>query len=276
MNANVNAMITSAIWSPDGKRMAYSTMYNARADSTTTVYLRDLLSGEERKLGEFPLIPRKMSWTPDGKAILMPQLTGNSSSVWRYWIDEDRREELAPAEAGDRSAKAFPKLARDGRTLYYLDGPPSLSNCKLIRRDLATGNAKPIATLNVTYDLAPDGEELVIPLLDATSKRMTIQIISNNGQPVRELVQLGPDERVMSLAWAPDGKWIYYGLGTAAGVEIHRVAASGGGIAFTGLRTSSWPDLVVHPNGDQVAFSDTTGSELWKVDGLGSILAKLR
>jgi Tol biopolymer transport system component len=215
-----------------------------------------------------------MSWAPDGKAIIMPQLVDNGSAVYRYWIDDGRSELLVPAKAGEHRAKAYPKLSRDGRILYYLDTRPSLAASKLMRYDLVSGRGSPIATVNQTYDLAPDGDHLVIPLLDAASKRMTIQVITSDGQPVRELVRLGPDERVMSLAWAPDGKWIYFGRGTEAGVEIHRVAATGGATTFTGLRTSTWPDLVVHPDGNQVAFLDTSGTELWRVEGLSPILAR--
>jgi Tol biopolymer transport system component len=275
VNANVNAWVSNAIWSPDGKRMVYSTMRPEAGDRVTELYLRETDSGVERKLGSFPLIPRKMSWAPDGKAIIMPQIVDNGSAVLRYWIEDGRSELLVPAKAGEHYAKAFPKLSRDGRTLYYMEGPPSMAQSKLIRYDLGVGRGVSIATVSYPYDLAPDGDHLVIPLLDTASKRMTIQVIMSDGQPVRELVRLRPDERVMSLAWAPDGKWIYFGRGTDAGVEIHRVAANGGVTTFTGLRTSTWPELVVHPSGNQIALTDSSGTELWRVDGLLPILARL-
>ena len=46
--------------------------------------------------------------------------------------------------------------------------------------------------------------------LDKTSNQVTIRVIDGEGQPVRELVRLGPGEDLTSLAWAPDGKWLYF------------------------------------------------------------------
>jgi len=209
VNANVNASVANAIWSPEGKRMVYLTMRpEATGDKVTELYLRETGSRVERKLGSFPLIPRKMSWSPDGKAIIMPRIVDNGSAVYRYWIDDGRSELLVPAKSGEHYAKAFPKLSPDGRTVYYLEGAASLAQSKLIRYDLAAGRGIPIATISSPFDLAPDGDHLVLSSLDPASKRMTVQVITSDGQPVRELVRLGPDERVMSLAWAPDGKWI--------------------------------------------------------------------
>src|SRR5262249_33711640 len=61
VNANVNAWVTNAIWSPDGKRMVYSTMRPEAGDRVTELYLREKDSGVERKLGSLSLVPRKMS-----------------------------------------------------------------------------------------------------------------------------------------------------------------------------------------------------------------------
>ena len=159
----------------------------------------------------------------------MPHFSGPSaSSLFRYWLSDGRKEQLVAAKPQDPVAKAYPKLAADGQTLFYLEGPPSLTGSKLIRYDLASRMAKSIATVNHTYDLAPDGSQLVIPFFDSSAKVMIVRVIDKDGQPVRQLVRLQPEERVTSLAWSPDGKWIYFARGTRMGVEIHRVPATEG------------------------------------------------
>jgi hypothetical protein len=189
--------------------------------------------------------------------------------VIRYWPDDGQTEEVVPARPGEHIAKAVPKLAPNGRTLYYLEGPASMIGGKLVRYDLTAGSATSIATVNHTYDLAPDGEHLAVPHLDPMSKQMIIRIIKPDGQMVRELVRLGPDQRVTSLAWAPDGKWIYFTRALGERYTIDRVPASGGPLVSTGIRvTNPWTDLVAHPSGTRLAFLAAAGSELWSVDGI--------
>jgi hypothetical protein len=88
VNARLNAEILSATWSPDGARM----VYGARRDpSTEDVYIRDERTGEEHKLATFPLIPRNMNWTADGRALIMPQFApAGGSAVFRYSLADGK------------------------------------------------------------------------------------------------------------------------------------------------------------------------------------------
>jgi Tol biopolymer transport system component len=272
VNARLNAQILSATWSPDGARMVYGARRNP---SSEDVYIRDERTAEEHKLGTFPLIPRKMNWTPDGKALIMPQFArGGGSAVFRYSLADGKMDELIPAKDREPIAKAHPKLSADGRTVFYLEGSPAFS--RLIRYDLPSGTAVPIATADSTYDLSPDSEQLVIPFVDTTSKTAGLRIINRNGQPVRDVVRLKPDERIAVVAWSPDGQWIYFGRGSDRAIEIDRVSVTGGNPTSTGLRTSGFPDLAVHPSGKQLIYMDRAPSELWRVDGIEGALARVQ
>ena len=88
---------------------------------------------------------------------------------------------------------------------------------KLIRYDLGSGAGTTIAIVNHVYDLAPDGEHLVIPFFDASAKAMTLRVITKDGHNVRELVRLRPDERVSSSR----------GLPMASGSTSHEAQQSG-------------------------------------------------
>ena len=123
----------------------------------------------------------------------------------RYWLADGRAEQLVPAKLEEGFVKAYPRLSADGQTLFYAEGSVSGAGAKLIRHDLTSGKAVPYRHLSQAYDLAPDGKHLVIPFFDGASKIPTIRIITKDGQPVRDLVRLKPEERVRGLTWSPDG-----------------------------------------------------------------------
>jgi Tol biopolymer transport system component len=275
VNTRLNAQTIRAVWSPDGTRMVYSALRDRSQEKPMELYVRDERTGDERMLGAFPMIPRSFSWTTDGKSLIMPVLSEAGSSVFRYWLDDERMEELIPAKDGEPVAKAHPRLSPDGRTVYYLEGPPSGMGSKLIRYDLASRSVTAIANANQIYDLSPDGELLALSALDPVSNIATIRIITKGGQPLRDVIRLTPQERIIGMTWSPDGKWIYFGRGSHGGVEIHRVSPAGGNSVFTGLRTGAMTDIVLHPSGTKIAYFDRGGSDLWRVDGIDEALAKL-
>ena len=184
-------------------------------------------------------------------------------------------EELIPAKEGEPPIKSHPKLSRDGRTVYYLEGSYTLMGSSLIRYDLASRSATAIAAVNHYYDLDPDGEMLAISGIDPASKGATLRIITKDGQPLRDVIRLNPQERIFGITWSPDRKWIYFGRGSRLGVEIHRVSVAGGDSTFTGLRSGAMTDIVLHPNGTKIAYFDRSGSDLWRVDGIDELLARL-
>ena len=275
VNARLDARTISAIWSPDGSQMVYSALRDPAQEKPMELYVRDERTGGERKLGAFPMIPRSISWTRDGKALIMPLQSGAGSGVFRYWLDDGRMDELIPAKDGEPVAKAHPRLSPDGRSIYYLEGSPSLTGSKLIRYDLASRSATAIAIVNHSYDLAPGGEMLAISGADPASKVETIRMITKDGQAVRDVVRLKPEERIVGMTWSSDGKWIYFGRQSQGGIEIHRVSPAGGSSVSTGVRTRALTDIAVHPSGTKIAYFDRAGSDLWRVDGIVEALAKL-
>ena len=145
--------------------------------------------------------------------------------MFRYWLDDGRMEELIPAKDGEPwYSKRHPKLSPDGRTVYYLEGSLSGTGSKLIRYDLTSQSATALATENQIYDLSPDGQLLAVSALDPTSKIELLRIITKDGQLLRDVIRLKPEERILGMAWSSDSKWIYFGRARKEGVEIHRVS----------------------------------------------------
>jgi Tol biopolymer transport system component len=276
----VNGLLFNPAWSPDGKRLVYLVQRqpgegntpNAGAQNPIEIHVREEATGESRRLGTIPAVARTLTWTRDGKALVFPQRTNRGSALMRYWVEDGRTEELIPAAAGETLFKGSPKLSPDGKTLYYMETSPTGRDAQVIRYDLSSGHRNQIAVVTRHWDLAPGGQQLVVRALDKTSNQVTIRVINGDGQPVRELVRLGPDEDLTSLAWAPNGKWIYFTREVAGSYSTHRVPANGGPSVFTGLRTPV-TDLVVHPDGGQIAFTSMTAMQLWRVDGLDALAA---
>lgn len=275
VNARLNANTIHAIWSPNGDEIIYSALRDRSQDRPMELYRRDERTGEERSLGAFPMLSRTPSWTSDGKALILPVVSAAGSGMFRYWLDDGRMEELIPAKDGERVLRGYPKLSPDGRTLYYLEGSPFSTGSKVIRYDLTSRSGTVLATVNPIYDLSPDGQLLAVSVLDPSSKLEILRIITKDGQVLRDVIRLNPEERILGMAWSSDGKWIYFGRGSRLGVEIHRVSVAGGDSTFTGLRTGALTDIFLHPNGTKIAYFDRSGSDLWRVDGIDELLAKL-
>jgi phosphoserine phosphatase RsbU/P len=199
LNSRVNATVRNLAWSPDGSQLVYSVVRDRPDQKPVSLHLRDERTGEERKLGSFDGIARIMTWTPDGQGLLLPQSGG---TVNKYWLADGRIEQLVSANSDVRSWRAYPKLTADGQTLYYTEGSVSGVGAKLIRHDLRSGKAVTIATVTHSFDLAPDGKQLAIPSVDVASKTPTLRIITTDGQPVRDLVRLKPEERIGGLTWS--------------------------------------------------------------------------
>jgi Tol biopolymer transport system component len=275
-NVRRNARILSAVWSPDGNQLVYNAVRgDFGLEKPMELYLHDERTGEERTLGTFPMIPQSVSWTRDAKALVMPVVSKAGTGVFRYWLDEGRMEELVPARDGEPVARALPKLSADGRTVYYLEGSPSLNGSKLVRYDLTSRTATTIATVNRAYDVASNGEMLAISSPDPSSRTETLRILSKDGQVLRDLVRLKPEERIVALTWSSDGKWIYFGLLSKGGADIRRISPAGGNSVPTGLRIGYLMHMAVHPSGAKITYFHRSAGELWRVDGISEALAKL-
>jgi hypothetical protein len=221
------------------------------------------------------MIPLSVSWTHDAKALMMPVVSKAGTGVFRYWLDDGRMEELVPARGGEPVARVLARLSADGRTVYYLEGSPSRNGSKLIRYDLASRTAMTIATANRVYDLASSGEMLAIAAPDPSTTTETLRIVSRDGQVLRDLVRLKPDERIVALTWSFDDKWIYYGVLSKGGADIRRISSAGGNSVSTGLRIGYLMHMAVHPSGAKIAYFHRSPGELWRVDGISEALAKL-
>jgi Tol biopolymer transport system component len=114
INAPSQYMTVSPTWSPNGRFLCYQLMEPDRPDQLTPpdsiVMVRDLSNGQEREIGRFPPIGRRISWTADSKSLVLPTTTTAGRNVLRVDVGSGKSEALIPAALTDsRSNYAYPR-----------------------------------------------------------------------------------------------------------------------------------------------------------------------
>ena len=97
--------------------------------------------------------------------------------------------------------------------------------------------------------------------------------VPTDGGPARELAKLkypASFQRYGGQAWSPDDRFVYFLKRNDAKApdEMFRVAAAGGQIESTGLKTMDLRDIDIAPDGRRVAFSigAIDKPELWTLE----------
>jgi Tol biopolymer transport system component len=145
-------------------------------------------------------------------------------------------------------------------------------------RDLDTGEEKELCHVwGIGFALSPNGEQV------ALCSRNVLQVMLAGGGKPRELLKLSPSECFscwMGPAWMPDGRHIIFGrvksldpddpeAATNQGVELWRIPIDGGESQKLGLSMAGGHRFSVHPDGRQIAFTqseDHPRSGIWAME----------
>src|SRR5262249_14245447 len=132
---------------------------------------------------------------------------------------------------------------------------------------------RPLATVRFLFALSPDGSEFVAPVPDKNT--MILRVLGPNGETRRDLITIAAPEELTSVGWSSDGRDVFFAK-TIGGQQTGflRVPASGGTPVQLAVHESRYPDLSVHPNGSELAFSgERSDLEIWRLEGLSQALA---
>jgi Tol biopolymer transport system component len=246
-------------FSHDGNYMAYISKrgflpWQAGWGQESMIIL-DLRSGEEREL--IPQLrtlidgPRgQPQWSPDGREILI-----NGRNKWgilgQYIVDVTNGKITQSFVRGsDHSFE--PVWSKDGEKLFfYKSGIPD--NFGVYSLERATGETTKLCAEKGISELAlhPDGNTL------AVATREAIKLLSITDGKIRELIKAQVGSLRGTIAWAPDGNWLYFGKWNKEKKvsELWRVSANGSNVKDLGISFPQLSFISVHPDGKRLAFT---------------------
>ena len=212
----VTGLVQGARWSPDGRRISFSTD-DGRSTCRVTAWIVTVRTRELRKLADCAGAP---AWAPDSRRVayvtrdgelrLANAKTGGSAVVARgAW----------GAGAGASDLASLVAWSPGGLRIAYIGGTPSKLHIVRLRdrKDIA------VAPATDTPSWSPDGRRL------AFVHAGRLAVIHRDGTHFRVLDR-GVDSRVP--AWSPKGGWIayvrYVRRRGSTGAEVHVIAPTGG------------------------------------------------
>ena len=221
--------------SPDGKHIAFV----RRERERSKLYVRDLASGEERKVydaldqdvqetwavtGVYP----NMAWTPDARSIV-------------FWAGGKIRQ----VNADGSSATVIPFHVADTRGV--MDAPHPVIDVAPER--FSTHMAR-------FAEVSPDGRQIVFETLGK------LWIKPMGGGAARRLTR-GGEERELFPTWSRDGRQIAFVAWTDAGLGRVRVIGAGGGAARDATtQPGHYARPRFSPDGRTIVFERGAGSPL--------------
>jgi len=265
-------------WSPDGKRLVYSTEPVGdpyKRDETSELWIADVLSGESRLLFAGDAV--QPVWSHDGERIAFWANAGGQRDLWTISAAGGPPVAVTQDEATDWS----PEWSPDGRWLYFSSDRGGSFNIWKVEVDTKTGVTKgaPEAVTSGVRGLAyarfsSDGARMAVMAVDRTYEQTLYDVDprTNNATAIRTL-------RNPSAGWcglSPDGGWLAcrtYGvpedlvLVRADGRELRRLTSD-----IFKDRTAVW-DFA----GERLLFYSTRGGtwDAWTIRVDGSDLRRL-
>jgi Tol biopolymer transport system component len=212
LGTDPSADCSYCVWSPDGKRVAYSRIGK---DARDGIYVQDAEGGEAKRI----FVPetgqvryRPTSWLPDGSALLLWRENAGEASLMRLDLVGGRPDSARARQLMPSTFNLFePRISPDGRVLAYRgdeSGRPQAYVVEL-RRDGSTGRPVQLATTGGDeLQWSRDGRTLFVR--DARNRVMKVavrlapELSVSAPSEVHDLDKLG----ISTWAALPDGRFL--------------------------------------------------------------------
>lgn len=215
--------------SPDGRRIAF-VQSEPTETASADIYLRDLDSGQVRRLTDDPASDRMPVWAPDASRLAFVRVTPAACDIFVRPLTANTDTRIAACPNRDE-----PRLAwtGDGRALLtsQAPAPDGGASARLVRLDLATGVSTPLTAPppGIVGDqspaVAPDGRRVAF-IRRVSGGVADIYLSSIEGADLRRVTFDEAD--LTGLDWTGDGRSLVYSSDRAGGYSLWRIAAAGG------------------------------------------------
>lgn len=210
-----NAPLMSPSWSPNGQEIAYVSLANQQA----SIYIVNVVSGQQRLVSDFEGINGAPAWSPDGSQLAIVLSKTGQPKIYLYSLASGSLKQLTTGYSIDTE----PDFSPDGQSIIFTSdrgGNPQIYQLNLATNQITrmtfdgSYNAKPQYTFN--------GQNIVVLHQDSEGYNIAIQNTVSGGLTV--LTSNGYDS---TPSVAPNGQMIIYANNSTVNGSLGLVSADG-------------------------------------------------
>jgi Tol biopolymer transport system component len=234
-------------WSPDGKRIAFTTFRHGRSD----IYIVNSDGTGERRLTTNPAADDLATWSPDGNRIAFVSNRDGNLDVYAMNADGTGETRLTTDPEDDFS----PSWSPDSRRIVFRSNRDENGEIYVMNAD---GTSQTRLTFNPASDHSPAWGPTGQIAFVSTREGTGIYVMDDDGENVHRITKFAPNRNEYRPNWSPDGSKIAFQADRdipLGNTEIYVMNADGSGqqrlTNYPGH--DDWPDW--SPDGRQIVFS---------------------
>ncbi|MCD6046578.1 MAG: tolB [Gammaproteobacteria bacterium] len=191
--------IMSPAWSPDGKKIAYVSFENKRAQ----IYITTIATGQRQLVSEMPGINGAPAWSPDSKKLALVLSKNRFVQIYLLDLASGKLQQLTSGN----SINTEPNFAPDGQSIIFTSDRGG--NPQIYRLNLTSGKIDRITysgEYNARASFSADGKLIVMLTRHSGQYDIAVQNLSTG--TVTVLTNSGRND---SPTLSPNGMMVLYG-----------------------------------------------------------------
>jgi eukaryotic-like serine/threonine-protein kinase len=256
-----NPEMSQAVWSPNGKRIAY---WKAKRVGGSLLD-RDLWTisadgGSPTPVTNDSAVDWNPVWSPDGEYLYFSSDRGGSMNLWRVRIDERTGKVLRSPEAvttGGSAARHSLSVSADGKRMLYVEEVQSANIHRIAFNPASESVVGKLESLTHSNKVAampaasPDGEFVVFWI---GPNQEDIAIMRKDGTDVRMLTDDSFKDRFPR--WSPDGSSITFYSDRSGNYEVWSIDPDGSDLRQLTMTRKRATQMAWRPDGQQMVYAD--------------------